>query len=84
MSEYTLNHVVVNINSSRGIHLLQSGYKCSHVLIYINSLKINSLLLFHVTKYLFMALFTLIFDCKFDLCCRLLIRLMLLILFACV
>ena len=74
---YTCSDVMVYINSGCGIHAVMSWYTSTQVVVYIY------ILLFHVTVYLFSALFNLIIWLYINLCCHLLIRLILLIHFAC-
>ena len=77
MSWYTLTHAMVHTYSSRDIHAVMSWYTSTQVVVCI------CILLFHVTVYLFSALFDLIIWLYINLCCHLLIRLILLIHFAC-
>ena len=76
MPEYTLTHAVVYTYSNCDINVVMPWHTLTH-------LTLTQLLFLHVTVYLFRTLLPLIFDCIFDICCRLLIRIMLLIHFTC-
>ena len=79
MSWYTLTHAVVHTYSIRDIHAVMSWYTLTQVVVCVYIY----ILLFHVTVYLFSALLNLIIWLYINLCCHLLIRLILLIYFDC-